>query len=256
MKVKAMRKFHCRNGFTLVELQVAFVVFAIAMAGLCPLVVMQSKHLRNIEARFSDDTTYYLIPSTDEWARKLGAAASIETTDPGAPAADPILVVDDGDSAFSTVGTGWSSNSGTGLFQGDGHLHAAGTAADIAKWQFTGLTPGWYDVRVTWLKKNNQATDAPFTVFDGSDSEGTFNINQKQVPSGDTYSGQTWESLGVFLITSGDVLVELSADANGKVVADGVRLVQVVNDVQINSLEKSLTSENTTAHVSVTVLVP
>lgn len=251
-----MRKQQARSGFTLLELQIAFVIFTIAMAGLCPLVVMQSKHLRQIEDRFSNETTYYVIPSTDEWARKLGAGASIKTADPGPPAAGPLLIIDDGDSAFTTVGTAWTGLTDASSFQGDSYQQNAGDGSAIARWQFTGLTPGWYDVRVTWLKKKKQATDAPFTVYDGSDSEGTFLIDQEIDPSGDTYSGVLWESLGTFLITSDTLQVELSDNADGKVIADGVRLVQVQNDVQINSLEKSLTGEDTTAHVSVTDLVP
>lgn len=251
-----MKKRHIRNGFTILELQVAFVTFAIAMAGLCPLVVMQSKHLARIEERFSDDATYYLIPSTDDWARKLGASASIKTEDPGPPAADPVLIIDNDESGFSKIGTAWTLQTDSGSFQGDYYQQNAGDGSAIAAWQFAGLAPGWYDVRVTWLKKKKQASNAPFTVYDGSDSEGTFLVDQEVVPSGDTYSGVAWESLGTFLITNGTLKVELSDDADGKVIADGVRLVQVQNSVQINSLEKSLTGEVTTAHVSVTVLVP
>jgi hypothetical protein len=51
---------------------------------------MHIKHLRRLASRFSPETTYYLAPSLDRWARKLGAAASISTIDPGSttPAAD------------------------------------------------------------------------------------------------------------------------------------------------------------------------
>src|SRR5438876_6947711 len=86
-----------RAGFSFLELQVAFVIFGIALAGLYPLVVMQSRHLKALDARFSPQTPYYLIPSTDEWARKLGAAASVKTQDPGPPPPPPVLMVDNGD---------------------------------------------------------------------------------------------------------------------------------------------------------------
>ena len=73
-----------RSGVSLIELQVALVVFAVALTGLYPLVMMQSKQLRKMESWLQPQTTYYLVPSTNEWARKLGAVAMTQTTDPGA----------------------------------------------------------------------------------------------------------------------------------------------------------------------------
>ena len=40
-----------RTGSTFIELQVALVVFSIAVAGLCPLVVMQSRLIRKLETQ-------------------------------------------------------------------------------------------------------------------------------------------------------------------------------------------------------------
>ena len=67
----------------MLELETAMVVFGILLAGLAPLVVMQLRQLRNLEQRFNDQTTYYLAPASDPWARKLGAAAAISSTAPG-----------------------------------------------------------------------------------------------------------------------------------------------------------------------------
>jgi prepilin-type N-terminal cleavage/methylation domain-containing protein len=80
-----------RCGFSVLELSVAMVVFGIVLAGLCPHAVMHIKHLRRLESRFSPQTTYYLAPSMDRWVRKLGATATLYSSDPGAmtPTADP-----------------------------------------------------------------------------------------------------------------------------------------------------------------------
>jgi hypothetical protein len=79
----------CRLGYSLLELQVAFVVLAIALAGLYPLVVIHLKQQRTLEQRLDPQTTYYLVPSTDAWARKLGCAALFRTQDPGPPPPRP-----------------------------------------------------------------------------------------------------------------------------------------------------------------------
>jgi type II secretory pathway pseudopilin PulG len=77
------RKRAVPKAFSLLELQVSFVLFGIAIGGLGPLVIMQSRQLKSIENRLNHQTTHYLSPPTDVWARKLGAAAAIETEDPG-----------------------------------------------------------------------------------------------------------------------------------------------------------------------------
>ena len=72
-------------------------------------------------------------------------------------------------------------------------------------------------------------------------------------PSGEPFEGVPWESLGIFSITSGTLRVELS-DANGKVVADAVRIVPWGNQVNVLSVQKSFDSEEVTVRVSVTPL--
>jgi len=67
---------------------VAFVVFSLAVAGFGPTVVSHLRQVREIEKRFDPDNAWYLTPSADPWARKLGASAIVQTEDqqPIAPA--------------------------------------------------------------------------------------------------------------------------------------------------------------------------
>lgn len=67
----------------MVEVQVALVLFGIALAGLGPYMVMYTKQLRNLQQRFSPQSVYYLVPTADIWTRKLGAAAALADQDPG-----------------------------------------------------------------------------------------------------------------------------------------------------------------------------
>lgn len=75
-----------RAGVSLLELEAAFLVLGIALTGLAPLVVMHQRQVEKLEKRLNDSTTYYLTPSSDLWARKLGAAATITSTAPDATA--------------------------------------------------------------------------------------------------------------------------------------------------------------------------
>jgi hypothetical protein len=228
------------------------------LAGLGPLVVMQSKQLRKLESRFDDQTTYYLVPSGSAWARKLGAPASIRTEDPGA-AVPPVMLIDNGDPGYSETDVGtidWQNGSQANAHQGDFRWNNGGYIGDKAFWQFTGLSPGWCQVLVTFPPQAAQASNARYTVYDGSVSRGTVRVNQRVAPSGAVFEGSPWQSLGVFLITGNTLRVRLRADADGNIAADAVRIVPAGNKVEVVSVEKSLISEDVTAHVSVTVQVP
>jgi hypothetical protein len=234
----------------------SFVLLGIALSGVAPLVAIQIKQYRKLEQRFNDQNTYYLVPSTDSWARKLGAGTTIQTTDPGAAPAEPITLVDNGDADYSETtsgkGSGWSHNKNQKAYLDDDRSHTKGTGKNSATWSFTTLEPGWYDVRITWASSKAAATNAPFTVYLDGSSAGTYTINQKKAPSGSSYQNATWQSLGTFAV-KGALQVTLTDKANGKVIADAVRALPVKNDVQIGSVEKSLTSEEATAHITVTV---
>jgi hypothetical protein len=75
-------KCHRRAGITFLELEVAFVVFGIALSGLAPLIVMHMRHVAKLEKRFNDQSIYYLVPAADPWVRKLGAAATVTLVAP------------------------------------------------------------------------------------------------------------------------------------------------------------------------------
>jgi type II secretory pathway pseudopilin PulG len=90
-----------RRGYMLLEVQVAFVLLGIGLAGLCPLVVMQLRQVRQLELRMQGQVslrgvtmvmptapTYYIVPWQNQWAQKLaGSAQIVEATpipcDPG-----------------------------------------------------------------------------------------------------------------------------------------------------------------------------
>jgi type II secretory pathway pseudopilin PulG len=112
-----------RRGYTLLEVQVAFAILGIGLAGLCPLVVMQLRQVRQLELRLEGQVvqksfltgqsqtmlqgnTYYIVPWTNPWAQKLSGSGQILTSaysscDPGslplptpAPQSFPVTIVE------------------------------------------------------------------------------------------------------------------------------------------------------------------
>ena len=96
----SMRK---TRGFTYLELMVALALFGIAVTGTTRLVVMQSRQMSKVEQRLNYETTSYLAPSANAWARKLGAAAAIVSVAPDPPPAPPVTLIDDGDPGYSEL---------------------------------------------------------------------------------------------------------------------------------------------------------
>jgi len=246
-----------RSGFSLLELEVALVLLGIALSGVMPLVVIQSKQLKRLEGRFQRGTPYHLVPPANVWAAKLGAAASMSTELPASPS-PAVTVIDDGDPGYTETGAWWHTNLRGNAYHGDQRCnHTQGYVA-TATWEFTSVEPGWYQVFVTWSQQTNQAVDVPYTVYDGEIEKGAATVNQSVAPAGSNFDGLPWQSLGTFLVTSNVVRVTVTHGAGQQlpVKADAARIVRVKNELQLLSLEKSLTGEEVTAHVSVTVRIP
>jgi hypothetical protein len=78
---------------------------------------------------------------------------------------------------------------------------------------------------MTWSAWFNEATNAPYQIYDGATLLATVLINQKVDPVGTTVGTSVFQSLGTFTITSGTLKVVLSNNANGYVIADALRVV-------------------------------
>jgi type II secretory pathway pseudopilin PulG len=112
-----------RGGYSLIEVQVAFAILGIGLAGLCPLAVMRLRQVRQLELRFQGNvvqtsfatgqsqsmlagTKYYIVPWANPWARKLTGSGQILTSpsnadDPGSlplpfpvPQSFPVTIVE------------------------------------------------------------------------------------------------------------------------------------------------------------------
>ena len=164
---------------------------------------------------------------------------------------NPATIVDNGDLGFSLSGDWPYHPAGTAaITTGVGYeddIHTVPSESTVhydearAFWEFYGLTPGVYRVSVTWPASENpfvipqMASDAPFTVFDGSRNDiattavdlGTFDLNQQIAPDDFQADGALWEDLGTFTINSRTLTVMLTNLANGLITADAVRIERV-----------------------------
>jgi hypothetical protein len=136
-----------------------------------------------------------------------------------------VQIVDDSAAQGFTATNSWTAYSAVG-YLGNMHYSAGGWGANLATWTFT-VTPGQFDVSATWVSSPNRATNAPYTVLDGATPVGTIPVNQQVAPSGFSDQGGTWQDLGTFTLTGNTLVVQLSDNANGFVIADAVRIQKV-----------------------------
>jgi hypothetical protein len=72
----------------MLELEISFAAFGVILAGLCPVVVAELRHVKKLESRFQPGVSYYVVPRPEPWSQKLAGTASVTTNAPsGGPAA-------------------------------------------------------------------------------------------------------------------------------------------------------------------------
>jgi len=141
-------------------------------------------------------------------------------------AAPPVVrYLDNGAAGFTTTGT-WFRTTGTGR-ESDVHWAINGNGSNVATWSFAGLSAGVYRVSATWPGASNYASDAPFSVYNGTQLRGTSRVSQKVASSGFSDGGSQWKDLGNFTITGSTMAVKLTNAANGWVAADGIRIERI-----------------------------
>ena len=132
-------------------------------------------------------------------------------------------VIDNGAPGYKKKGG--TRITGIGL-ESDIDKTAKGSGTKYSTWTFNGLENGQYEVWGTWTGGGKHASNAPFKLNTGSGTVKTVKTNQRVAASGVADEGANWKLLGTVTVTKGWAVVKLTNKANGKVVADGIRLVQ------------------------------
>lgn len=136
------------------------------------------------------------------------------------------ITIDNAGLGYTVVAGTWAAGTGVPGYYGSNYSsHAAGTGANVVRWQPAIPADDDYEVRVSYTPASNRATNAPFTVTHAGGST-VVPVNQQVAGVPDPRSG-TWVSLGVFPFAAGLAgTIALSDQADGVVVADAVRLLR------------------------------
>ncbi len=155
-------------------------------------------------------------PSVPFWAAN-GGGVPFELTVRGVGVE---VIVDDEDDGFQIAHGDWGIIINAETYNGTLRFHPAATRDERAR--FTPDLPGMgtYEVYAYWVMAPNRATDAPYTIHHVGGATDV-RVNQQ-------LDGGQFNLLGTFDFLAGiEGYVELSADADGVVIADAVRFVLV-----------------------------
>lgn len=201
---------------------------------------------------------WYLVPFSDSdsqgadaWARKLGASATIKykspqsTTEqlPNEPTkatdVDP-CGVDAGTLGYTESGP-WTDVPDSDAYN-DGYHRSPSGATDVptATWTLPVDPSGWYQIEATGIVLGT--SPLPLDTYRIVDQDITPATSLTFGPSSE------WCSLTTKYLSAGVVTVQLTTDASGTAIADGMRLVRC--SVQVESLDP-ITAETATARVSI-----
>jgi hypothetical protein len=265
-----------RAGTSLLEVQVAIIVLGVAVTGICPLVVMQSRLVRKLETqpvgpdnpqvirgvRMLDGVAFsgqgfaaappatVLQPQPDGWVRRLGVAASFAVDAPAQPFTPlPVQTILDDDAGSGFSATGWSTGTDATANDGDYHSLPVDSASGPATWTFTGLVPGRYHVMASWVPKAQNAKDATYSFSDADGDPFAIPVDQTSGPGG---SPPYWTDLCVYYLGA-TFQVTLGGSTSGTVIADAIQLVPAgaLNSVTITT-PAATTDDGATVRVKVT----
>ena len=166
------------------------------------------------------------VTITASAAGYTGASSVLAVTDENVTM---IAVMDNGDSGFSQRGFRYQSNNQVAAARGqDNHNMRGGDG--WARWAFSDLEDGEYQVSATWAHKYGNkynAIDAPFSIEDASGTVlATTTVNQMNAPDEFVDDGSSWDSLATLNVTGGSLFVTLEGGSNSNryTVADAIRI--------------------------------
>lgn len=139
-----------------------------------------------------------------------------------------VALVDDGDAGFVADEGKWSNTPFAQGLSGDVTMFqpSAGAKQGRVRWVFT-VTPGEYDIQITYPAFNFLNKKAEYEVLDDRKAVAKGTIDMTQAPKDEEALGKGWKKLGTFSVKGTRLELTLhSKRAPGYTIADAVRLMQ------------------------------
>jgi hypothetical protein len=145
-------------------------------------------------------------------------------------------IIDNGASGYSETGGPWTTETVPSYGGNERYAPSSGNGSTTATWQVSSVPFGYYSVQVSWHPYPNEATNAPYAIYDGNTLLQTVLVNQTQPASGASFGGVPFQILASVKIANGTLKVVLNNSGNGTyIVADAVRVAPLpVTNTDLN----------------------
>jgi PKD repeat protein/predicted glutamine amidotransferase len=153
------------------------------------------------------------------------------------------LIEDNGGNNFETVGTWGISTKYPGYWGDNYQWNRAGSGNDRATWHLNISQPGNYKVFAWWTSSSGRASNAPYTINHAFGST-TVRVDQR-------INGGQWNELGEFYFEVGEYTVFVTDDTDGDLIADGVKITYVNDQIPPTVAEFSADSQTGQAPLTV-----
>ena len=171
------------------------------------------------EVTVADGTATINVTSNEAY---LYADAVALTDEPPEP---PMIIIDNGDSGYSTTGT-WG-NSNPNKFHWDGEIDwANASAGQTATWSFSDLDNGIYNVHASWYSGGDATSSATYSGLDGGDVTIDQKINADDLSIYDGARDVWFETLGQVTVVDGTATISVTSN-EAYLYADAVALQAV-----------------------------
>ena|GEM_PF-3142526 len=155
------------------------------------------------------------------------------------------LIIDDGDTGFSTSGSDWVYYAASEYYQSDTYYILDGgsdaTGSNTASWDFADLDAGTYRLSTHWNPGVDRADNVPFSVSGIVGGTVTDTFDMLTLDTNVIDDGVNWEDLGYFEVAQdGTLTVSISDNlVNGTIYAEAMRLEKIdsalsITDVSVN----------------------
>ena len=102
--------------------------------------------------------------------------------------------------------------------------HSVSGVSGEARWRFSDLKQGSYDVYATWLESSTRSTGANYYIRMDGENVVHKQISQRNEPGTENRWGVPWEKIGTVNVIGDSFVVILKDDSNGSVSASTIRL--------------------------------
>ena len=169
-------------------------------------------------------------------------------------AADVGFIIDDGDVGYEEIGDQWQDSTVTGTYMDDSRYHVASSGSAEARWMFTDLEAGDYEVLASWGADPNRTENALFLVSTAS-QQSAVAVNQQVAPHDDAWDeGVSFQRIvpSVEVGANGTLTVRLQEDSEDIISADAVwvRPLAPTRDIMVSGNGVSIVDGDDTPSTS------